>query len=195
MNTKVSRILFLLVCSYTLCSSATAGVRVGVRAGINRCVLDGLTGPGSHIGIDIGYCVGPSFAVSFAPQIKWTNYDAMRWPGTDYEYRNLFLPLVFSVHPLQTNSVSPYLGIGPAVNVQLRGRAISNWTFMRYDIEPLETDLYLTGVLGFDVELGRFSFRPELFFNQNMTGNFPDALESDAAIYDFGLAICIQYIL
>lgn len=185
---------FLIVCSFTLSFSATSGVHFGLKTGINRCVLAGLTGPGSHIGIDIGYCVGPSFIVSFAPQLKWTRYDAMRWPGTAYEYKNLFLPFVFSVHPLQTNSVSPYLGIGPAVNVQLNGRVIY-WTFSWDDIEELETDLYVTAVLGLDVQWGNLGFRTECFYSQNMTANFPGDLELGASTYDFGLAIGILYTL
>lgn len=192
MRNKVSRILFLFVCSCSLCFSTPTGVRVGLKAGINHCALDGLTGTGFHIGVDVGYYVHPNFAIGFAPQIKTANYYTPWWPSTDYEYTNLYIPLVFSINPLPEKSVAPYLGIGPAVNVQLRGRAIPDWV-VHEDIEELETDFYLIYVLGIDAKLAQFRIRPEFFFNQNMTANFPDVPEYTASIYDFGLAIGVSY--
>lgn len=194
MRNKVSTILFLFVFSYPLCFSATSGVRIGMKAGINHCALDGLTGAGFHIGMDIGYHVHPNFAIDFTPQIKTTNYYASYWPRTDYEYANLYIPLVFSIIPLPEKSVAPYLGIGPAVNVQLRCRAIPYWV-VHEDIEELETDFYLIYVLGIEAKLSHFRIRPEIFFNQNMTGNFPDVPEYEASIYDFGLTVGISYTL
>lgn len=194
MRCKLLVILFLLGCSCSLCFSAASGIRVGVKAGINRCDLGGLTGTGYHVGMDIGYHVHPNFAIDFAPQIKWTNYYAPYWPSTDYEYTNLYVPLILSIIPVPEKSVVPYLGIGSAVNVELYCHTISHWGIGR-DVEELETDFYLMYVLGIEAKLSQFIIRPEIFFNQNMTGNFPDDLELDVSVYDFGLAVGVSYAL
>jgi hypothetical protein len=143
--------------------------------------------------MDIGYHVHPSVAIDFVPQIKWTNYYAPYWPSTDYEYTNLYLPLIFSIVPLPEKSVAPFLGIGLAVNVQLRYNTIYHWEIS--DVEALETDFYLVYVLGIDAKLSEYRIRPEIFFNQNMTGNAPDDIDYALSNYDFGLAITLAYAL
>lgn len=190
-------IIVQLICFYSLCFSSTVGARFGVRAGINRCILNpgNRSGTGFHVGIDIGLDIPSNFAIDIAPQVKLSKYYAPFWPGTDYEYTNLFIPIVASVKSLSATSFSPYLGIGGAVNVQLNGKMI-NEPYESWDkIEDLEQDFYFVAIGGIEARLARFRISPELSFNYNLTDSYPHFEDQSVSNYDLSLTIGFSYAL
>jgi hypothetical protein len=195
MRSTLSTVVFLFVCSFSLCFSTPAGVSIGLKAGISHCVLENQTGTGFHIGMDIGCHVHPNFAINVTPQIKTTKYYAPYWPSTDYEFTNLYVPFVFSIILGPEKSVGPYLGIGGAINVQLHGRMIDEPYVSWREIEDLEQDLYFAAVGGVEVRLGRFRILPELSFNYNLTADYPSYEGLSASNYDFGVTIGFGYAL
>ncbi len=185
--------------------SSSLGGRFGLKTGINHYVLDpgerfrNLTGTGFHAGIDAGFDIRPCFAINITPQIKSSSYLIGMWPGTDYHYTNLFLPAVVSLKLLSTQSTSPYLGIGIAMNFQLYGKKVATEWGTEQPIEDLRNDIYFVTILGIEAKFARLRISPELSFNYNLTDNLIAnhwGLEDrSVSIYDFALTICLCYSL
>lgn len=190
-------IIVQCICFYSLSFSSAVGARFGVRAGINRCILNpgNRSGTGFHVGIDIGLDVHPNFAMDIAPQVKLSKYYAPFWPGIDYEYTNLFIPIIASVKSLSATSLSPYLGIGGAINVQLSGKMIDEPYESWSKIEDLEKDFYFVAIGGIEARLARFRISPELSFNYNLTASYPGFEDRSVSNYDFSLTLGCSYAL
>jgi len=195
-------ILSQFIFVYTQCLASPVSARVGVKAGLNHCVrkangFQSHTGKGFHAGIDIGFDLFPCFAIDITPQIKSSHYKSPMWPGTDYEYMNVYIPTVVSLKLLSAPSLSPYLGIGGAVNFQLSGKMINrdDGNNGEQKIEALENDVYFVAVCGIEAKLARLRISPELSFNYNLTPDYPGSEELSISHYDvhFSVGLCYSF--
>jgi hypothetical protein len=187
---------------YAQCLASPINARVGVKAGVNHCVrkangFQSHTGTGFHAGIDIGFDLLPCFAIDITPLIKSSQYKSPMWPGTDYEYMNAYLPTIVSFKLLLTPSLSPYLGIGGAVNFQLSGKMINtgDGDIGEQKIETLENDVYFVAVCGVEAKVVRLRISPELSFNYNLTPGYPGFEELSVSHYDlhFSVGLCYSF--
>lgn len=190
---------FTFVCSQ--CLSSPSGPCVGLKVGVNHCVLDcdypfsDLPGKGLHGGIGIGFDIQPCFAINITSQIKSSSYLYGFWPGTDYHYTNLFVPIVVSLKLFSAQSTSPYLGVGGAVNFQLSDKEIDTEWGSEQKIEDLRNDFYFTICIGIEKKLARLRISPEFSFNYNLTPNHPGSYDIPVSMYDFHLTIGLCYAL
>jgi hypothetical protein len=201
MNKLIFLILLQFTLSYSQPLSSPSGMYVGLKVGVSHCVLDPgerfrhLSGKGVHGGIGIGLDIKPYLAINITPQIKTSSYLIGMWPGTDYHYTNLFIPAAVSLKLFSTQSTSPYLGIGGAVNFQLSGKKIDTDFGSEQRIEDLRNDLYLTICIGIKKKFTRLRISPEFSFNYNLTSNYPDFENLPVSNYDYCLTIGIGYVL
>ena len=195
-------LLFLLQFTllYSQSLSSPSGLCVGLKAGVNHCVLDysepfrNLSGKGLHGGICIGFDLHPCITINITPQIKSSSYLIGMWPGTDYHYTNLFLPATVSLKLLSTQSISPYLGIGGAVNFQISGKEVDTEWGTEQPIENLRNDLYFTTSFGIEKKFERLRIAPEFSFNYNLTPTHPGSTDVSVSMYDFNLTISLCYV-
>ncbi len=195
--------IFIFIVFNTLCFSAPLSINLGINGGWNNCVVDcsnerleNHTSNGLHGGIMAGYNIRPYLAFNIIPQYKTTSDICGHWPGTDYFYTNLFIPVIMVVKLKPTHSVSPYLGIGCAVNFQLSGIERDNEWIIERPIEDLGNDLYFTTFIGLENKLARFRIAPEFSFNYNLTDHTgPADSELTKSIYDFDISIGLYYAL
>jgi hypothetical protein len=185
MNELIFLIFLQSALSYSQPLSSPSGMYVGLKVGMNHCVLDpgerfrNLSGRGFHGGIGIGLDISPYLGINITPQIKSSSYLIGMWPGTDYHYTNLFIPAAVSLKLFSTQSTSPYLGIDGAVTEFGSER----------EIEDLRNDLYLTVCIGIENKFTRLRISPEFSFNYNLTSNYPDFENLPVSNYDYCLAI------
>lgn len=195
----LSLLQFTLLYSQPL--SSPSGPYVGLKVGVNHCILDfgkpfrDVSGKGLHGGIGIGFDIQPCFAINITPQIKSSSYICEMWPGTSYYYTNLFVPATVIFKPFATLSNSPYLGLGITMNFQLYGKEVDMEWHTEQPIEDLRNDLYFTTCLGIENKLARLRISPEFSFNYNLTPNPPGSNDIPVSIYDFHLTISLYYAL
>jgi hypothetical protein len=200
MNKLVLLALLTFTLLYPQPLSSPSGFYIGLKVGVNHCVLDysepyrNLSGKGLHGGISVGFDIQPWFTVSMTPQIKSSSYLIGMWPGTDYHYTNLFLPTMISLKLLSTQSISPYLGIGGAVNFQISGKTVDTEWGTEQPIENLRNDLYFATRLGIEKKFARLRITPEFSFNYNLTPTHPGSTDIPVSIYDFNLAVALCYV-
>lgn len=201
MNKLAFLILLQFILLYSQPLPSPLDLCVGIKAGMNHCVLDvgekfkHLSGKGFHAGIGIGFDIQPCFAINAAPQIKSSLYLCGMWPGTDYHYTNLFVPAVVLLKLLSTQATSPYLGIGGAVNFQLSGKEIDTEWGSEQKIEELRNDFYFTVCIGIEKKLTRLRILPEFSFNYNLTPNYPDFEDLPTSNYDYCITVGLCYAL
>ena len=201
-----ARIMAVIIIHLTLISLSW-GARVGLKVGIDRNVLDvegayrNKTGNGFHVGIDVTFDIRPYYSISITPQLKSSQYNTLFWPGTDYDYVNLYVPVIFSMRLPSSKSISPYLGLGAAVNFQLSGKMIytDGVNYGEQEIEDLKPDIYLATTLGIAATFGRLQISPEVSLNYNLTDNsaahhaVPEG--RSVWVYDYGLTLGLSYSL
>lgn len=201
MNKLVLLALVQFTLLYSQPLSSPSGMYIGLKVGVNHCVLDcdypfsDLSGKGLHGGIGIGFDIQPCFAISITPQIKSSSYLYRMWPGTSYYYTNLFVPIVVSLRLFSAQSISPYLGIGGAANFQISGKEVDmEWDYEQ-PIENLKNDLYFTTSFGIEKKFARLRITPEFSFNYNLTPTHPEPIDVSISIFDFNLAVGLCYVL
>ena len=207
---KLIIILFLLsVYAYgQCCFSGPISTRMGVKAGVNYCVVDAdddlgkLDGFGWHIGLGMGTDILDFLAIDMAPQIRSTVYsrtvDIIGLPvTTSRSFTNIYLPVLLSLKAGMVPLMSPYFGIGIAGNFQLDGaiRIESGGPAIEDDIDELENDLFFIAALGVEIKLIKLKISPEVSLNYNLTADDPDTPDQTEKNYDIHLSVGLYYSL
>jgi len=205
---KLLIILFLLsVYAYgQCCFSGPISTRMGVKAGVNYCVVDAdddlgkLDGFGWHIGLGMGTDILDFLAIDMAPQIRSTVYsrtvDIIGLPvTTSRSFTNIYLPVLLSLKAGMVPLMSPYFGIGIAGNFQLDGtmRIESDGLAIEDDIDELENDLFFIAALDAEIKLIKLKISPEVSLNYNLTADDPDTPNQTERNYDIHLSVGFHY--
>jgi len=206
----MKKILCLLILAalvgYAQCLPTVKGA-IGLVPGLNLTTYnpgDGAgnyTGTGGNIGFGLGMDIG-NFGVEIVPSFRTTNYSRTQTVIVDIttsgHFQNFYLPVHFLLKASSIPLVSPFLGLGFALDFQNSGywAVTSGGSTIKTDVpsDQLENDFFLSIALGADLKQAHFKLTPELAFDYNFTADDPDTPNQTETNYDITLSVGLYFV-
>lgn len=175
---------------------------VGIKPGLNLTTYnpdDGAgnyTGAGFNIGFGLALDVG-NLGIEMAPSFRTTNYSRTQTIIVDIttsgHFQNFYLPVHFLLKANELPLVSPFLGIGFALDFQNKGYWAVNTIKTDVPSDQLENDFFLSMALGADIKQSHFKISPEFSFDYNLTADDPDTPNRTESNYDFTISVGLYF--
>jgi len=207
MKKIICLLMLAALAGYAQCLPSVKGA-IGIKPGVNITTYnpdDGegnLTGAGGNIGFSLGLDVG-NIGIEMAPSFRTTNYSRtdqtligdVTWSG---HYQNFYLPVHLQLKAGDIPLVSPFLGLGFALDFQNNGywAVTSGGSTFKTDVpsDQLETDFFLSLTLGADLKQAHFKLTPELTFDYNLTADDADTDTRTETNYDITLSVGLYFV-
>jgi hypothetical protein len=177
----VALVLMTVLNAYAGLTSKPVSMRIGAKSGLTICTYDdniddtigNFTGAGIHIGFGMGADFFGIVGLDLEPCFGTTHFGRDEPLGRHtYSYSNFMFPIILSLRGCMVPVVTPYIGLGIAMNARFAGEEESkspNGMGVTLDLSSSTMGFVLLR-LGADVKLNdKWRITPE--FTLNATGS------------------------